>query len=110
MKSILWMATAVALLLCVAAAAEQKDKQKTAPQAPAAEPQYVVGAGDVLQVDVWHEPDFSGPAQVRPDGKITVRLLNDVQAAGLTAEQLAADLTERLKKYVEMPRVTVIVN
>jgi polysaccharide export outer membrane protein len=99
----------------------QKKKKNPAPAATAqpsngpaaAEPspdkQYVIGAGDVLGIDVWHEGDFSGQVQVRPDGKITLKLLNDVQAAGVTTEQLAADLTEKLKKYLEQPRVTVSV-
>ena len=74
-----------------------------------ADPNYVIGAQDVLDINVWKEPDVSRTVPVRPDGKISLPLLNDVQAAGLTPAQLAAQITESLKKYVTNPQVTVIV-
>jgi polysaccharide biosynthesis/export protein len=74
-----------------------------------AAPEYVIGADDTLHIAVWKEPDFTATLPVRPDGKISMPLLNDVQAAGLTPMQLAGLLTDRLKKYVADPRVTVIV-
>ena len=74
-----------------------------------ADPNYVIGAQDVLDINVWKEPDVSRVVPVRPDGKISLPLLNDVQAAGLTPAQLAAQVTESLKKYVTNPQVTVIV-
>ena len=74
-----------------------------------ADPNYVIGAQDVLDINVWKEPDVSRIVPVRPDGKISLPLLNDVQAAGLTPAQLAAQITESLKKYVTNPQVTVIV-
>ena len=74
-----------------------------------ADPNYVIGAQDVLDINVWKEPDVSRVVPVRPDGKISLPLLNDVQAAGLTPAQLAAQITESLKKYVTSPQVTVIV-
>jgi polysaccharide biosynthesis/export protein len=73
------------------------------------DPNYVIGAQDVLDINVWKEPDVSRIVPVRPDGKISLPLLNDVQAAGLTPAQLAAQVTESLKKYVTNPQVTVIV-
>lgn len=72
-------------------------------------PAYVIGPEDSLHVAVWKEPDLSATLPVRPDGKISLPLLNDVQAAGLTPLQLAASLTEKLKKYIADPRVTVVV-
>ena len=60
-------------------------------------------------VSVWKEPDLTSTLPVRPDGSISLPLLNDVQAAGLTPMQLAAAITEKLKKYVGDPRVTVVV-
>jgi len=60
-------------------------------------------------VQVWKENDLTATLPVRPDGKISLPLLNDVQAAGLTPEQLAQSLTEKLKKYIADPRVTVVV-
>ena len=69
----------------------------------------MIGAQDVLDISVWKEPEVSRVVPVRPDGKISLPLLNDVQAAGLTPAQLAAQITESLKKYVTNPQVTVIV-
>jgi polysaccharide biosynthesis/export protein len=74
-----------------------------------ADPNYIIGAQDVLDVSVWKEPEVSRVVPVRPDGKISLPLLNDVQAAGLTPSQLAAQITESLKKYVTSPQVTVII-
>ena len=74
-----------------------------------ADPNYVIGDQDVLDVSVWKEPEVSRVVPVRPDGKISLPLLNDVQPAGLTPAQLAAEITESLKKYVTSPQVTVIV-
>jgi polysaccharide biosynthesis/export protein len=76
---------------------------------PAAGPDYVIGPEDVLHVAVWKEGDLTATLPVRPDGKISLPLLNDVVAAGLTPMQLADSLTEKLKKYVASPRVTVVV-
>ena len=63
----------------------------------------------MLHIAVWREPDLTATLPVRPDGKISLPLLNDVQASGLTPQQLADSLTEKLKKYVADPRVTVVV-
>lgn len=70
---------------------------------------YVIGAEDTLHIAVWKEPDLTATLPVRADGKISLPLLNDVQAAGLTPMQLADSITEKLKKYVTDPRVTVVV-
>jgi polysaccharide export outer membrane protein len=70
----------------------------------------VIGADDVLDISVWKEPDVSRVVPVRPDGKISLPLVSDVQAAGLTPSELAATLTERFKKYLNDPQVTVIVS
>ncbi|MGA8493257.1 MAG: polysaccharide biosynthesis/export family protein [Terriglobales bacterium] len=75
----------------------------------AAGPGYLIGADDVLLVSVWKEPDLTITLPVRPDGDISMPLLNDVPAAGLSPTQLAASITEKLKKFVADPRVTVIV-
>ncbi len=73
-------------------------------------PNYVIGPQDVLEVDVWKEPELTRQVPVRPDGKISLPLLNDVQAAGLTPTKLADEITEGLKKYITDPQVTVIVS
>src|SRR6202049_1551754 len=72
-------------------------------------PDYVIGADDNLHISVWKEVDLTTSLPVRPDGKISLPLLNDVQAAGLTPMQLADSITEKLKKYIADPRVTVVV-
>jgi len=69
----------------------------------------VIGSEDTLHVSVWKEPDLTATLPVRPDGKISLPLLNDVQAAGLTPMQLAGELTTKLKKFVSDPQVTVVV-
>jgi polysaccharide biosynthesis/export protein len=69
----------------------------------------VIGPDDVLAINVWKEPELTGSIPVRADGMISLPLLNDVQAAGLTPMQLAASLTDKLKKYVADPRVNVTV-
>ena len=70
---------------------------------------YVIGADDVLKISVWKEPDLSETLPVRPDGKISMPLLNDIPAAGLTPVQLKDSITDKLKKYIADPRVTVVV-
>ncbi|MGD0824329.1 MAG: polysaccharide biosynthesis/export family protein [Terriglobales bacterium] len=75
----------------------------------AAGPDYVIGPDDVLHVAVWKEADLSATLPVRPDGKISLPLLNDVQASGLTPEQLGGVVTEKLRKYIADPHVTVVV-
>jgi polysaccharide biosynthesis/export protein len=77
--------------------------------APTAPADYVIGADDTLHISVWKEPDLTATLPVRPDGKISLPLLNDVQAAGFTPMQLGDSITGKLKKYIADPRVTVVV-
>jgi len=73
-------------------------------------PDYVIGADDVLSIMFWRDKDLSAPeVVVRPDGMVTLPLLNDVQAAGRTPEQLGHAIREAARKYVEDPNPTVIV-
>ena len=83
--------------------------QKQSVQAATLEPNYIIGPDDVLDISVWNEPNHSRTVPVRPDGKISLPLLNDIQAVGLTPMQLSASITDLLKKYVSQPQVTVIV-
>jgi polysaccharide biosynthesis/export protein len=78
-------------------------------QASNVAPDYVIGADDTLHISVWKEPDLTETLPVRPDGKISMPLLNDITAAGLTPLQLRDTITERLRKYIADPRVTVVV-
>jgi len=73
------------------------------------DPNYVIGPEDNLIVSVWREPEISRSVPVRPDGKISLALLNDVQAAGLTPMQLGSAIAEKLQKFISEPQVTVIV-
>lgn len=120
-------ASLVLLVILAAGAAHAGDgpsdhsklKQNSAPappsevvESPAGDlpgPSYVIGPEDTLHIAVWKEPELSATLPVRSDGKISLPLVNDVTAAGLTPMQLAASLTEKLKRYVEDPRVTVVV-
>ena len=79
-------------------------------QVTGGEEEYKIGPQDVLRIDVWKEPEITRTVPVRPDGKISLPLLNDVQAAGLTAGQLSAFITEGLKKFINSPQVTVSVS
>ena len=79
------------------------------PVSATTDPGYVIGAQDELYISVWKEPDVTRTVPVRPDGKISLPLINDIQAAGLTPVQLAALITEKLNKYLTEPQVTIIV-
>ncbi len=70
---------------------------------------YVIGPSDVLTVTVWKEPTMSGNILVRPDGMITVPLIGDVQASGLTPLELSNQIADKLKKYIQDPNVSVVV-
>ena len=83
---------------------------KAAPaDAPPDPDTYRIGIDDELLISVWKEPDFSGTVVVRPDGKITLPLLNDIYVVGLQTTELQALLTTKLKPFVTEPQVTVVV-
>jgi polysaccharide biosynthesis/export protein len=71
--------------------------------------EYRIGEQDVLTITVWREPELSGTVMVRPDGMVTLPLLNDVHAAGLTPDELKSALMEKLGPFVNSPQVTVAV-
>ncbi len=120
-----WKATVAALVLISSIALAQdppapppaspasdktaSDKMTAAASASLAGPEYVIGPEDVLHIAVWREAEMTATLPVRPDGKISLPLVDDVQASGLTPKQLADSLTEKLKKYIADPRVTVVV-
>ena len=120
-RTSIWILISV-LTLAISAGAQQNagSKQPSQPGAPAVATEvskpaattdgnYIIGPQDVLDISVWKEPEVSRVVPVRPDGKISLPLLNDVQAAGLTPAALASQITESLKKYVTNPQVTVII-
>lgn len=72
-------------------------------------PEYVIGSEDVLSIVFWRDKEMSSEVNVRPDGMISLPLLNDVHAAGLTPDQLKDRIMEQSKKFVEDPNITVVV-
>jgi len=111
MKSTTAMLIGMALWLGLLSAGAQNAPKpsKSASPLPQVPSTYIIGPTDVLYVSVWKEPDLTNTLPVRPDGMISLPLLNDVQAEGLTPTQLAASITEKLKQYVTNPHVTVVV-
>ena len=85
------------------------DKTTNAASNSQAGPEYVIGPDDVLHVAVWKEADLTATVPVRPDGKISLPLLDDVLASGMTPKQLADSMKEKLRKYIADPRVTMVV-
>jgi len=124
-----WRAAAVAALsLCVAwpawgqrpvdpgakegakQAPKSESKAEPAPDRPGVPAEFRLGAGDTIRVDVWKEPDVSAAqVAIRPDCRITLPLIKDVEVCGMTAAQVQATLTERLAKFISAPDVTVVV-
>ncbi len=91
------------------AAAPPPPPSSTAAAVMPVDSSYVIGSEDSLQVTVWKEPNLSGTLLVRPDGMITLPLVGDVTASGLTPTALGKDLTTKLKKFISDPLVTVTV-
>jgi polysaccharide export outer membrane protein len=91
------------------AAKKQTPRDGTAAASATSDSNYVIGPQDVLDINVWKEAELTRTVPVRPDGKISLPLLNDVQAGGLTPSQLAEQITTSLRKFITDPQVTVIV-
>jgi polysaccharide export outer membrane protein len=99
---------------CQARGASASDPSKSAvPQPMRSDPgetnNYVIGDNDILAISVWNEPNMRQSIPVRPDGKISLPLIGDIQAAGRTPTQLQADIATKLEAYITHPDVTVIV-
>ena len=96
-----------------AAAFAQTPMPPAEPAAPRAEPElpagYVIGPEDVLSIVFWRDKDMSADVVVRPDGKISLPLLNDITVAGLTPEQLRTQLMQAATKFMTDPNATVVV-
>lgn len=110
-------ALVIVVLVVGAAVAPMSSQQPAPPAKPAVEvpasaavpADYVIGAEDVLTIVFWRDKDMSTEATVRPDGRISLPLINDIMAAGLTPEQLRAQVTTAAAKFVEEPTVSVVV-
>jgi polysaccharide export outer membrane protein len=102
-----------ALVLCIAlqlaACATQNRAAVPADVAKAVDSPYLVGPGDTLNISVWRNPELSMIVPVRPDGKLSTPLVEDLQASGKTGTQLAREIEQQLSKYIQNPVVTVIV-
>jgi polysaccharide export outer membrane protein len=115
MRKTVYIAIILALifLISIPMTFSQEDKRgtekKLEPQGMPVSESYVIGPEDVLSSYVWKEETFSRTVPVRMDGKISLPLLDDVQAAGYTARQLKEVLTNKLKEFVENPNVSVTV-
>jgi len=105
-RELLRIAAAAALLALLCGPAGAQVVTRTDQDAPNA---YAIGIGDVLEISVWKNPDLTTTVPVRPDGRISVPLLGDVQAAGMTPLALKQALTDGYKEYVTAPGVSVVV-
>lgn len=81
----------------------------TSPRSTEASEEFIIGPEDGLSINVWREPELSTSVTVRPDGKITLPLINEIQAGGLTTKQLQDRIAEKLKDFIASPVVTVSV-
>lgn len=99
-----WFVSAV-LALSLAGCASKP----TLPQEAAPTTDYLIGPGDTVNIVVWRNPEVSQAVPVRPDGKITTPLVEDLQASGKTSTELARDIEKALSKFIQQPVVTVIV-
>jgi len=95
-------------LLTAAAAASPAPASKTIAQGESPDA-YAIGVGDVIEISVWKNPDLTVTVPVRPDGRISVPLLGDVQAAGVTPLALKTVLTNGFRDYITAPGVSVVV-
>lgn len=103
------------ILLCAAASAWAQSAPANAPttavgRAAAPTAEYTIGPEDVLDISVWKNPELSRKVPVRPDGRVSLPLINDIQAAGLTPSELREQLAKRLAEYVPSAEVSVIVS
>jgi polysaccharide export outer membrane protein len=103
-------AALLAAAACALALGGCATASRTAPaMAQATNPDYLIGPGDNINIIVWRNPEVSMSVPVRPDGKITTPLVEDLPAAGKTSTELARDIEKALAKFIQQPVVTVIV-
>jgi polysaccharide export outer membrane protein len=97
------------IVSCASSAMVEPPATPSQAVAKAADSNYIIGPGDTLEVFVWRNPDLSVTVPVRPDGKISTPLVEDMVAVGKTAPQLSRDLEKVLSEYVRVPKVNIIV-
>jgi polysaccharide export outer membrane protein len=110
-KSIKYTACLLTLVALVTGCSSARMSRETAPEVEGRShsSEYLIGPGDVLQVFVWRNPEISVTVPVRPEGKISTPLVEDMMAAGKTPTRLARDIERVLSRYIKSPVVTVIV-
>jgi polysaccharide biosynthesis/export protein len=91
------------------AAQAPADAAAPAPAAEGVAPNYIIGPGDTIQIFVWRNPELSTTVPVRPDGKVSTPLVEDLVAVGKTPSELARDIEARLSEYIRSPQVNIIV-
>jgi polysaccharide biosynthesis/export protein len=106
-----WVIGMLALVAWPAHAQQGSDpaKESLNGQVAGSQQDYLLGADDVIDVFVWKEPDLSATMAIRPDGKISLPLIGEIQAAGRTAQQLQQEVTRQFGQFVNNPVVTVMV-
>jgi polysaccharide biosynthesis/export protein len=104
-----WLLVSLLLIGCASSPGVAPAPTASATQAKPGGGDYIIGPGDTLQVFVWRNPDLSVTVPVRPDGKISTPLVEDMVAVGKTAPQLARDMEKVLSEYVRSPKVNIIV-
>ncbi len=104
-KPYTYLVFSVLLMICAGCSVQKYPAVSAAPDYD-----YVIGAGDNLDIFVWGNSELSASVKVRPDGKITTRLVEDIPASGRTSTQLAREIEEAYGKYVKSPVVSVIVD
>jgi polysaccharide export outer membrane protein len=104
-----WCGTAAALLFAACAPFDPPPDPPATTSVSYASGDYKIGPEDVVEVIVWRNTDLTKVVTVRPDGKISLPLIGDVQALGLTPAQLTKDIVTRLREYKENPNVSVVV-
>jgi len=97
------------MLSLMVGCASTNERVEVCPEPESQSPEYVIGAGDQLQIFVWRNPELSTTVPVRPDGEISVPLVEDMTAVGKTPTQLARDIEVVLAEYLRVPKVNIIV-
>jgi polysaccharide biosynthesis/export protein len=104
-----WVVAVAAVSVVTAGWGRAEERAKAPPEPAESSSDYTIGPADTLDIAVWNNTAISRTVPVRPDGKISLPLLNDVQAAGLTPMQLREDLLKKLADFMPSPEVSVIV-
>jgi len=102
--------TGLLLFLLGPVSALAKGDQSTEDNKPASDPTYIIQPNDLLEIVVWGEPNISRTVRVRPDGRISLPLIQDLQASKLTPVELKEQMESLLEEYIDLPNVTVIVS